>query len=80
MFDQNIPKEFHGVWSSNCTNDNFESNTYIIFDYGTLDLSESDSPYNQLDVGKVGNCSDFIIAEEKIDDENYYFYKIENND
>ena len=79
VFDQNIPKEFHGVWSSNCTNDNFESNTYIIFDYGTLYLSESDSPYNQLDVGKVGNFSDFIIAEDKIYDETYYFYKIENN-
>ena len=79
VFDQTIPKEFHGVWSSNCTNDNYESSTYIIFDYGTLYLSESDSPYNQLDVGKVGNFSGFIIAEDKIYDETYYFYKIENN-
>ena len=79
VFDKSIPKEFHGVWSSNCTNDNFNSNTYIIFDYGFLYLNESDSPYNQLDIGKVGNFDQYIIAEDKIYDETYYFYKIENN-
>lgn len=79
VFDQSVPKEFHGVWSSNCTNDNFDSNTYIIFDYGFLYLSENDYPYNQLDVGKVGNFEQYIIAEDKIYNGNFYFYKIENN-
>jgi len=79
IFDQNIPKEFHGVWSTNCTNDNFESNTYMIFENAFLYLSESEYPYNQLDIGKVGKFHDYMIAEDKITDEVYYFYKIENN-
>ena len=79
ILDKSIPTEFHGVWSTNCTNDIFEANTYIIFDYGFLYLSESDYPYNQFDIVKVGNFDDYIITQDGMYDENYYFYKIENN-
>ena len=78
-FDQDVPDELHGVWSTNCTNEKFESKTYIIFDYGFLYLNESQYPFNQLDVGKVGKFSDYIIAEDKVLNDIYYFYKLENN-